>query len=285
MRQNDARATRTCPSSNAEMPRNSAQFKCEVCNWETKTENLLKGHMTKHVHIKCETCNLQLKTMGMYKRHMKTVHHSNEDIPPSDNTEKLDDPEILTCSVCNFTANNSRHLTNHKLSHHGGHDIIYCTLCDFKSKTQVQHMKHMKTARGHSPGGSEESGILTCSICNFKASDSRHLMNHKLSQHNGDNLINCSVCGFQSQTHEQYNKHMKVAMGHVQKFSVQPCRFLNSCWRWPNCPYGHEDIPCRYQENCSNLNCPFVHYEPFLDLNDHQEFPPLREMEAVWRPW
>ena len=145
-----ARAKRTSPASDAEKPRDTnpkKKVRCEVCNWETETVLLLKGHMTKHSDIKCLTCDMQFKTMGLYRRHMKSTHdHDNESTEKTKETEETDS---TTCSVCGFCALNVTHLKTHQMSQHGGDNAIYCSQCNFKSKTKDQHMKHMKIAQGH----------------------------------------------------------------------------------------------------------------------------------------
>ena len=64
--QNASRSSRSCPASDAQMPKRTSglvKYKCEVCSFETEKPHILKGHMTKHENIKCKTCDLQLKTM------------------------------------------------------------------------------------------------------------------------------------------------------------------------------------------------------------------------------
>ena len=162
---NASRTKRTCPASEAEKAKitnSKNKFNCVVCNWETKTAFLLKGHMTKQSDMKCSTCDLQFKTMGLFRRHMKTVHQLNEDKQNTQNNKEGEVP-VLNCSVCGLCASNSTHLKNHQMSQHGGHNVIYCGLCDFKSETKSQHMKHMKVAMGHKQKKAENKA----NICEY----------------------------------------------------------------------------------------------------------------------
>ena len=102
--------------------------------------------MTKHENIKCQTCDLQFKTMGLFRRHMKNVHSLNVAMDNKDAKDNQIPDTSMICSVCSFKAINNVHLKNHMMSQHAGGNLIYCGLCDFKSKTQTQHAKHMKVA-------------------------------------------------------------------------------------------------------------------------------------------
>ena len=241
-------------SSADNLPRvtSSAKFSCEVCSWETESAVRLKGHMTKHIDIKCLTCDLQCKTMGLFRRHMKTVHMINVDKETSRSTQESELPENfnLKCSLCDYVANSKIHVKNHMMSQHGGGNSIYCGMCDFKSQSKIQHMKHMKVAMGHiQHNKADEKGKL----CSF---------------------FQKGICKFDQNT---------CRFAHPV---VKPCRFQEKCWKWPNCPFSHDDqIPCKYQENCSRQNCTYIHFQPFLDINSFQDFPPLMQNAEVWRPW
>ena len=121
-----------------------------------------------------------------------------------------------------------------------------------------------------------------------------------------------------NQHNDRVNKKLKTCkfwFNGFCKFSDQQCRFLHripprckfqlECVAWPNCRFTHEEeyirADCRYQENCRNYDCQFVHYnstnehflgagQAFPEMN-MQNFPPLMPNQIPsrtnqhWRPW
>ena len=130
------------------------------------------------------------------------------------------------------------------MSAHGGDKFIYCALCDFKSSSQVQHLKHMKAAHEKDSTKSKASATTYCNICNFR-----------------------------STSEIQHTKHMKTAHAPGSQ-QTKMCTFYlrGRCTFGEWCNFSHsnneeyvgEDIPCRYQGNCLRTNCQFSHYEPFF---------------------
>ena len=212
--------------------------------------------MTKNSNLKCNDCNLRLKTMGLFKRHMETTHKSKsiKQTEKETNEKQSNEARKLCCDLCEMEMINNSHLKRHLESAHGGDKYIYCTKCDFRSSSRVQHIKHMKTAHGET--------------------------------RNCQNYLFCEVCNFRAVSQTNLTKHIQVA--HSQD-KTKVCEFYlrGNCVYGERCFFSHrenEDIPCWYQGDCLRNNCYFTHYEHFLDQNNQPQNPPIYQGE-VWRPW
>ena len=150
------------------------------------------------------------------------------------------------------------------MSAHGGDKYIYCSVCDFKSVSPVQHKKHMNVAH----------------------------MKTKEKSKTSDKYVYCEVCNFRADSVSHLEKHKKVA--HLRN-NPKLCTFYlrGNCLNGNQCPFSHEnnqggegftEVPCWFQSNCLRENCLFAHYENFLD-QDIQNQPPPMCHPRVWRPW
>ena len=248
-RQKEQRTTRTCPTTEATQPKEVLKYTCEICNFETNNNQHLTGHMTRHSHLKCKDCNLQLKTMGLFRRHMETIHksQSKKDTGNQETTERsTDSSNKLGCDMCSMELVNENHLKRHMMSAHGGDKFIYCTVCDFRSSSQVQHTKHMEVA--HSK---------YCDMCDYKAISRANLEKHIQETHRQQKTKTCEF------------------------FMRGNCLYGNQCFFSHT---NQEMDPCRYQDACLRRNCPLTHYQNFLESNMNNQDPPTYQ-EEVWRPW
>ena len=94
------------------------QFKCDKCDWTSRFEPALKGHM-RRVHAKkinnvltipCHKCNLKLTSMSAHKMHLKSCQKV---------TPKKRVYEDFNCQICDFVSKDKSMLEKHMTSDHG----------------------------------------------------------------------------------------------------------------------------------------------------------------------
>ena len=156
-----------------------------------------------------------------------------------------------------------------------------CSKCECHSNEKNEMNNHKRTQH--------RENILKCMKCNFEAQNEDRLNEHKIKVHDGT-PIKCSLCDYRTFSNEILAKHMKVAMGHKKQIEcryfkqnlcrygkmcrfkhtsveqpnekkAEQCKFYDKCRRFPKCGNNHNEI-CKYQQNCRNQNCRFVHLEP-----------------------
>ena len=125
--------------------------------------------------------------------------------------------------------------------------VIKCTICEFKTESQVQFMVHMESHHESIKKTSSET------ICKWFLQ---------------------GRCSFGDRC---WNSHSSSSS------SVPPqCKFKSRCGAWPYCRYGHYEV-CENFHECRNKTCSLAH--PFLsktqtnlppDLNSFTNFPNLQ---------
>ena len=248
-------------------------FTCGKCRFEVKTEAKLKGHATVHEEgnvnyvkmLNCDRCPLLFKTMGLLRRHFKTEHGINmQTIPDNQDgarsrtqNKEMEDTRIK-CDQCDFAAT-SQHLLIEHLDRKHTNKPSRCNNCGMMADNQKMLIKHMESCQKHSQQKQKVHPVCKFwlkGICNF-------------------DKFNCRF------SHQ--GPHQKPPQ----------CRNKSNCVFWPNCKFAHEEKLCRYQENCLNVNCTFVHLtndflgegqnHPAPNIQLYQEFPQFPQQ--VWRPW
>ena len=94
---------RDSPASEAKKSESGKNQTCKICNFESKSEEQLRGHMTGHPDI-CDVCGVIFGTAGLLRRHLR-IHHS-------ENT-----PEYK-CNKCKYEAQSKAQLKKHIENNH-----------------------------------------------------------------------------------------------------------------------------------------------------------------------
>ena len=117
----------------------------------------------------------------------------------------------------------------------------------------------------------------------------RHGERNKVEE---DGAMYCEQCDFSGKSEPQMQKHFlvrhagKTSFAHTKRSPA--CRKREFCLHWPWCKFSHPEI-CRYQSECSDYNCNFVHLSPetlaFLGDGRMKANLPQNQQPPIWRPW
>ena len=245
------------------------RFKCEQCIFEVKTQTKLKGHKTIHdvgnvnyVQMKnCDKCGLLVKTTGLLRRHMKTNHGIN-----------------MTSAPVNQDAVGARSVPNENINQQEQVNRIKCDRCEFRAATKKGLVDHLD--KKHS------LGAFRYKVCDMVANTQEQLTKHNLTCHWQNDKVR-KICQYWQKGQCNFDKK------ECRFFHPDPpkCRYKSDCEFLPNCKFGRDEKLCRYQENCLNFYCAFVHH------NTHffSKWPKCRSTKypvisgispaQMWRPW
>ena len=113
-------------------------FKCNKCDFETKEERILTGHMTAHgkqdypVYHCCDHCDYSFKTAGLLRRHLKLMHQNVDLNEGSNVAPNMPKRENLTkCDDCEYKAKSIKELIEHKEEKHVQRNKSYNRTCKY----------------------------------------------------------------------------------------------------------------------------------------------------------
>ncbi|XP_060535856.1 transcriptional repressor CTCF-like [Cylas formicarius] len=145
-------------------------LKCNVCNYTTKFESLLKAHMKKtHLsqRVQCEYCAFQTNNKNILKLHLISKH------------DRKDGP-CYKCKHCDYQTHRLHTLRMHELKHKKPDELeyFYCYHCPFKAtrkdNLKVHIFKHDAFRQRY-----------ICYICNYTANSKFLLIKH-IDKHSRD---------------------------------------------------------------------------------------------------
>ena len=201
----------------------------------------------------CKKCEFKCHTMGLLRRHVKQKHTSY-------NFEK--DGTAKDENVPKFT---------------DGTRSVKCDQCTFTVDNDVALVRHITekhTAKAEEKKfpcrfwrrGSCKKGL----DCDFS---------HEVKIIKPCRYWARGTCSYGSECRFAHN-------------SLPECRYGDNCRAWPNCRFQHESSAnsyCRYQENCQDSFCSFVHFLGHFppQLDSYQEFPsfPTAQGRVPFSQW
>ena len=121
----------------------SQTYKCETCEWTTKSIERLQLHQKKgHAQYKCDLCSYSAFSQVSVKNHAQSKHMKTKEM----------------CKKCDFSAENVRQLLRHNTEHHASYK---CKVCGIEEKNNYHLKRHIQKVH-------VRTGI-TCDMCDFKA--------------------------------------------------------------------------------------------------------------------
>ena len=149
-------------------------YKCNVCPYEGRNKDSLRGHIkNKHKRTKeevdCKLCHQIFNHPTSLKCHLNTIHRKIR----------------YKCNLCDYEATQRGNLCAHKKSIH---DKIRhpCNICN-REFTQKSHLKT------HQRGFHQMGEKYECNYCDYSTALKGHLTEHRKSIH--ENIIyNCTLC-------------------------------------------------------------------------------------------
>jgi KRAB domain-containing zinc finger protein len=143
-------------------------FKCDECNFSTKTKASLKLHKKRHSSAKpfsCEICGRKFKKKGHLQRH-QSIHRTTKD---------------FECKTCGKMFKTRDCLRRHERNVHG------------KKKTDFASIRRNLTNVSYFPVAKTN---FTCNICPSTFTAKIDLNDHS-NTHSSDDTENCSICSKQ----------------------------------------------------------------------------------------
>ena len=195
--------------------------KCEVCHKTLKGKENLRLHM-KNSHsgtiFKCTKCDETFKSAQLKSRHIRLMHELESPYRQCDICGKSlkyynllehrkghiesPKPKTLQCDQCEYKANNSGRLADHKKQVHSDERPFKCDLCPKSFKLIKRQREHVKIVHSH------ERKRFPFDKCDFATFTNRALVDHINAVHLGIKAYKCDQCGksFTQQTHLSTHK-------------------------------------------------------------------------------
>ena len=164
------------------------------------------------------------------------------------------------CPQCNETfetkniqekhINEAHRLSNEEEGQAEAESGSECSMCDFKATSKLQMEKHRKVRHGrHQHKSTSTTECMTCDMCDFCGKTESQMKKHFIvrHQHNNEGYYGGSRNGY-------------IKAGFQNQFTPA-CQNREFCLFWPWCKFSHPEI-CKFQAECSNYNCTYVHISP-----------------------
>ena len=222
---------------------NDEWTKCKECDYKTKVKKYMKSHVLAHQgQYGCQLgCKEKFKTLRDLDEHHKNKHMEAK----------------VKCNDCKSTFKTAQQLTHHIENKHTFTNFSKCNKCEYVASNEQELKKHIE---GYHIGFQQPlknickyflSGrCIKDSACRFAHPQNK---THESSQstqacRNGANCVylfegRCRFVhrGTRAQNpgnNQRYNRN-------TYQNSRSWCKFLEDCYRVPNCPFKHfeEDFP------------------------------------------
>ncbi|KAJ8977125.1 hypothetical protein NQ317_011661 [Molorchus minor] len=220
------------------------QYKCPLCEFQSKTKAGLKNHVGIHivepngetfrnavckdqrdnsshlnrvvpVHKDVETDKcLEVFNCGI--REFETKHSDFNDVHLHKNISEV---TMYKCSKCEYKTNCKEYLTKHSLNHKGASELTMhkCSKCEFGTKHLRVFKKHSVVHKDFSEISLKQHSLVhkdaleltmyKCSKCEYKTKYLKHLKQHSLVHKDSSEvtMYKCSKCEYKT----KYLQHLK----------------------------------------------------------------------------
>ena len=197
-------------------------YKCSACNSKFEDESgLARHHFTVHLKLrktghKCENCDFESRTQYLLKKHVTIKHEKRTSKDSKYKILSKKDADCFICLACGFKTptnnyNSSQKIKDHLLVKHNHvekpNKVYECTHCEFETGRAVFLAGHVKNVHG------SDELFHTCNICNFKGLSKGILKQHNKAVHIRKPL-ECKKCDYKVKAKEMLIDHvMRVHEG------------------------------------------------------------------------
>ena len=180
----------------------SEEFRCEFCEFKTRSKAKLKSHQ-RSSHDKenflCTACDSVFVGLGTFNHHLKIHQNTSAN------------RKLFKCDLCPYFSDKKRNLTKHEKSHSA--DLrLSCKLCSFVCKWNNELKRHMIKEHQESSGEA-----LKCDDCDYVTRSSQHLKRHVLSVHTEKSVspqYKCRYCHYSTTALDNLRKHVLKTRSH-----------------------------------------------------------------------
>ena len=227
---------------------NEEWSKCKDCDYKTTVKKYMKSHALAHEEqYGCQMgCKEKFKTLRGLDEHHKNKHAGI----------RRQEAEFK-CNDCRSIYKTMQELTNHIKNIHTYTNINKCGLCEYRAKNAQELKKHIEEYHE----GFQQPLKNVCkyflagqcikgSSCRFAHPYEKVYGNSQRKQacRNGSNCVYLykGTCRFFHRgTRAQNPGYEQRYNGNIHQSGRGWCRYLEDCYRVPNCPFKHyeEDFP------------------------------------------
>ena len=224
--------------SGNEMNKTDEKNKCDICDQNFKTENILFQHYSKEHDIQkeiacpaigCPAVFRKFKSLNAHAR----VQHKNENIFECRNCgvmfnsrselryhKKTSHDVKLTCIDCGLVFASKTKLRDHRKETHPAEKPYSCLLCPIK-------FLHESSLETHKQNIHERTEKYVCDICN-KAFLSKSNFKCHIETHSGEKNFSCEFCDKKFYSKSQRNTHKKFSHVNIGRYQCDQCEYTCS---------------------------------------------------------
>ncbi|KAK0048850.1 zinc finger protein 841 [Biomphalaria pfeifferi] len=212
-------------------------FRCEFCNYNSKTEGDLKQHLLVHLNsqqFSCPQCSYICTKQSELDEHKLT--HING--------------KPFSCVYCKYMCGSQKLLDNH-MKEHLNEKVHLCPHCDYQFPNRTLLKKHLQ--QNH-----VNKRPYACDLCPFTCWLNSDLKKHQWI-HNGIKPYHCDQCDYRCRRGNRLREHMMIhknAKPFICSICSHPCRtshHLKKHMQLHNDPSpGHQNIQATSNEQTSN---------------------------------
>jgi len=153
-------------------------YSCEKCNFKSKSEKSLKGHIDsihKIVTYDCDHCNWTFDKKEGLERHIKV--HTQKKTKENYNQKANSFQKHFPCDRCDYKSTDKYTLKRHIRA---SHEKYACVQCDIKVSSKYRLKKHVKSIHPFPPiVESMPMPIFTCEKCELVFQTEAILSKHR----------------------------------------------------------------------------------------------------------